>query len=161
MRVFGSNHRKPRLNYMNSLSTASRRISTLVLALMSCSLVRAADEAEFALAVREAHARLEQKCLFNVRIQESFVQYVNDNPSPPRHNHYIANSETYLIRTWTVGATDGFVERIVINRPDGRYIIGKRASGEYVLGGYVVAVHSTRMVERPESRSGLMACSVA
>ncbi|MSR55873.1 MAG: hypothetical protein EXS09_21765 [Gemmataceae bacterium] len=99
-------------------------------------MAQAGGEAEFLQVVRETHASLENKCLRNVRIEESFVRYLKDGPTPPRHNHYLANSDTYLIRTWTAGATEGFVERIVINRPDGRYTIGKRDSGEYVLGAY-------------------------
>jgi len=94
----------------------------------------AAGEAEFLQALRAATPRLQDRYLKNVRVEEAFVLVTDGVPSPPRHHVYRGGTDAYLHRGWTDGATQGFVERIVVNRPDGRFILGKRLAGEHVLG---------------------------
>jgi hypothetical protein len=102
---------------------------------VGCPPALADGEAELLQAVREAKTRLQQACLRNVRVEESMVVYVKGDPSPARHNHYLANDDAYLTRDWTDGQKAPYVEHIKVNRPDGRFAIARQPDGEFVLGG--------------------------
>ena len=117
------------------MHAAVRAVWILACVIGWCSPTLADGEAELLQAVREAKTRLQEACLRNVRVEETMVVYVKGDPSPPRHNHYLANADAYLTRDWTDGQKAPYVEHIKLNRPDGRFAIAKRPDGDFVLGG--------------------------
>ncbi len=108
---------------------------SLLMSLAWVGVGKASGDDAFLQEVIKAHSLLEKKCLQQVRIEESIVRYNKGEAGSPRVHSYLANSDSYLTNEKETGVTNGFVERIVVNRPDGRYMIGKRSGDEYVLGG--------------------------
>lgn len=111
-------------------------LATLIIG-PSVAKAQVSEKDEFLETVRKAHALLEKKCMQNIRVEESVEIYTDGVPTPPGKSvTFLGTPDSFLYKTSEVTKDGkGFVERVKVTRPDGRYILAKLPDGPYVLGG--------------------------